>query len=446
MIAMRALALSGAFTAALLAAPAQATAPVQVLTSPGGIGYWLVEEHAIPMVALEISFDGGAATDPDAQAGAAKFLSAMLDEGAGDLDSVAFSTQAQLLAANFSFSTSSDAFSVSARMLSDNLEDSVALLRLALTEPRFDDEPLGRVRGQILSSIRSDEADPDALSSQAWFSAAFPNDPYGRPRDGTLETVTALTADDLRAAHARLLTRGGARVGVVGAIDAAKAGAMVDALLGALPAEPPAKLAPVALAGEPGVTVIDFDAPQSTVIFGHEGPLRADPAFIAAYVMNHILGGGGFSSRLTTEVREKRGLAYSTYAYLAPLDRTGIYMGGVGTANARVAESLDVIRAEWRRMAEEGVTAEELQKAKQYLTGAWPLRFDGNAKIAAMLVGLQRDGFGPEYLEQRNGLVEAVSLEDIARVAAKWLRPDELRFVVVGRPEGLDAENPPAIQ
>jgi len=439
MIAMRALALSSAFAAALLAAPVQATAPVQVLTSPGGVGYWLVEEHAIPMVALEISFEGGAATDPEAQTGAARFLSAMLDEGAGDLDSVAFSTQAQLLAANFSFSAGRDDFSVSARMLSDNLEDSVALLRLALTAPRFDPEPLSRVRGQILSSIRSDEADPNALASKAWFAAAFPSDPYGRPRDGTLETMAALTADDLRAAHARLLTRGGARVGVVGAIGADAAGAMVDALLGALPADPPAPLAPVTIAGAAGVTVIPFDAPQSTVIFGHEGPLRDDPDFIPAYVMNHILGGGGFSSRLTTEVREKRGLAYSTYAYLAPLDRAGLYMGGVGTANERVAESLDVIRDEWRRMAEEGVSAEELRKAKQYLTGAWPLRFDGNAKIAAMLVGLQQDGFGPEYLDQRNGLVEAVTQEDIARVAARWLKPDALRFVVVGQPEGLPA-------
>jgi len=439
MIAMRALALSSAFAAALLAAPVQATAPVQVLTSPGGVGYWLVEEHAIPMVALEISFEGGAATDPEAQTGAARFLSAMLDEGAGDLDSVAFSTQAQLLAANFSFSAGRDDFSVSARMLSDNLEDSVALLRLALTAPRFDPEPLSRVRGQILSSIRSDEADPNALASKAWFAAAFPSDPYGRPRDGTLETMAALTADDLRAAHARLLTRGGARVGVVGAIGADAAGAMVDALLGALPADPPAPLAPVTIAGAAGVTVIPFDAPQSTVIFGHEGPLRDDPDFIPAYVMNHILGGGGFSSRLTTEVREKRGLAYSTYAYLAPLDRAGLYMGGVGTANERVAESLDVIRDEWRRMSEEGVSAEELRKAKQYLTGAWPLRFDGNAKIAAMLVGLQQDGFGPEYLDQRNGLVEAVTQEDIARVAARWLKPDALRFVVVGQPEGLPA-------
>lgn len=422
---------------ALGAAPALAAADIRVETSPGGLTYWLVEERTVPMVALEISFDGGAASDPAALAGAANFLAAMLDEGAGELDSVAFSTQAQLLAANFGFSASRDAFSVSARMLEENLDASVALLRAALTAPRFDPEPLARVRAQIVSKLRSDETDPDALASSAFFAAAFPDDPYGRPTDGTLETVGAMTADDLRAAHARLLTRRGARIGVVGAIDAATAGAMLDSLLGALPEAAPARGPKLSPAPPPGVTVIDFDAPQSTVIFGHEGPLRDDPDFIPAFVMNHILGGGGFSSRLTTEVREKRGLAYSVYAYLATFDRAGLALGGVGTANGRVAESLDVIRAEWARMAREGVTEDELRRAQQYLTGAYPLRFDSNARIAGILVGLQRDGLGPDYVERRNALVEAVTVADIARVAATWLRPEALSFVVVGRPEGL---------
>ncbi len=422
---------------ALAAGPAVAAADIRVETSPGGLSYWLVEERTIPMVALEISFDGGAAADPEALAGAANFLSAMLDEGAGALDSVAFSARAQLLASNFSFSASRDAFSVSARMLTENLDDSVELLRLALTEPRLDDEPLSRVRGQIVSRLRSNETDPNSLASNAWFAAAFPGDPYGRPTEGTLETIGAMTADDLRDAHARLLTRGGARIGVVGAIDAETAGAMIDRLLGGLPEAAPETGPMLTPAPPPGVTVIDFDAPQSTVIFGHEGPLRDDPDFIPAFVMNHILGGGGFSSRLTVEVRELRGLAYSVYAYLATLDRAGLALGGVGTSNARVAESVEVIRAEWRRMAEEGVSADELRAAQQYLTGAYPLRFDSNARIAGILVGLQRDGLGPEYVQERNALVEAVTTEDIARVAAKWLRPDALSFVVVGRPDGL---------
>jgi zinc protease len=323
-------------------------------------------------------------------------------------------------------------------MLTENLDDSVALLRTALHAPRFDEEPLARVKAQILASLRSDESDPQTLASRAWFATAFPDHPYGRPSDGALETVAALDADDLRAAHARLLTREGAVIGVVGAIDPDRAGRMVDTLLEGLPEDAP-DLPPMTEVSEGGaLEVIDFPAPQSTVMLGHAGPLRDDPDFMPAYVMNYVLGGGGFSSRLTTEVREKRGLAYSTYSYLAPLDRAGLYIAGVGTANERVAQAIDVIRDEWRRMAEEGVTDEELDKAKRYLTGAYPLRFDSNSKIAGILVGLQRDGLGPDYVDQRNDLVEAVTREDIARVAADLLRPEALRVVVVGQPEGVE--------
>ncbi|WP_245730976.1 M16 family metallopeptidase [Rubrimonas cliftonensis] len=439
--------LTGLLAPALLAGAAWAAASIQTLTSPGGKDYWLVEEASIPMVAMEISFVGGASTEPDGKLGASNFLAAMLDEGAGDMESLAFSTRAELLAANFSFSAGQDAFSVSARMLSENLDESAVLLRTAIAEPRFDEEPMRRVRGQIVSSLRSAETDPNALASRAWFGAAFPDHPYGRPGDGTIETVSALDADDLRAAHRRLLTREGAVIGIVGDVTPEKAGEMVDMLLAGLPEAAPERPAMVEPDPAGAVSVVDFDAPQTTVMFGHAGPLRDDPDFIPAYVMNYILGGGGFSSRLTVEVREKRGLAYSTYSYIASLDRAGLILGGVGTANARAAESLDVIRAEWRRMAEEGVTAEELDKARRYLTGAYPLRFDSNGKIAGILVAMQRDGLPADYVTTRNALVEAVTPEDVSRVARKWLDADALRVVAVGRPEGLgEAVEPAAIQ
>jgi zinc protease len=364
---------------------------------------------------------------------------AMLEEGAGDLSAVEFAESAQLLGARYGFSAGRDSVSVSARMLSESLEESVDLLRLALTAPRFDDEPMRRVRGQILSSLRSEETDPNALARKSFFAAAFPDDPYGRPTDGTLDSVTAITADDLRAARETLLNRETLKVGVVGDISAARLGPLLDRLFGDLPSAPPADLPMTALSKPGGLALVDFPAPQSTVMFGHAGPLRDDPDFIPLYVLNYILGGGGFSSRLTVEVREKRGLAYSTYAYLAPLDRAGLWIGGVGTANERVGESISVIRDEWRRMAEEGPTEEELRKAKQYLTGAYPLRFDSNASIARILVGLQEAGLGIDYPERRNALVEAVSLEELRRVAAKWLKPDALAFVVVGQPDGLSA-------
>ena len=421
------------------ATQASAAADIQRVVSPGGIEAWLVEEPAIPMVAMELSFQGGSSLDPEGDEGAANFLAGMLEEGAGELDAVEFAESAQLLGARFGFDAGRDTVSISARMLSDATRESLELLRLALAEPRFDGQAMERVRGQILSAIRSDESDPRALASDAWWSAAFPDDPYGRPVEGTLESVVSLTADDLRVTRDRVLNAGAVTIGVVGDITAEELGPLLDTLLGHLPRENAPELSSARFANAGDLTVVPFDGPQSTVMFGHSGPLRDDEDFIPLYVLNYILGGGGFSSRLTVEVREKRGLAYSTYSYLAPLDRAGLWIGGVGTANERVAESISVIREEWRRLSEEGVSGEELRKAKQYLTGAYPLRFDSNASIARILVGLQEAGLGIDYPERRNDLIEAVTVEDIARVAEKWLRPENLAFSVAGQPQGLDA-------
>lgn len=427
-----------AFALIVSAAAANAASEIQRVVSPGGIEAWLVEEHAIPIIAMEISFDGGSVLDPEGKGGVANLMAGLLEEGAGDLDAVAFAERAKDIAAGLGFSAGRESVSVSARMLTENRDATIDLLRLALTEPRFDEEPVMRVKRQIISGIRSAETDPNEIASKAWFAAAFPNDPYGRPAEGTEESVLALTVEDLRAARERLLNVGAAHIGVVGDITAEELAPLLDRLLGDLRNEPPADLPPAAFSAPPGVEVIDLDVPQSVAVFGHEGILRDDPDYIPAYVVNYVLGGGGFSSRLTEEVREKRGLSYSVYSYLYPLDRAGVYLGGVATANASMKTSLEVIRAEWRRMAEEGLTEEELEKAKRYLTGAYALRFDSNAKIAGILVGVQAAGLGIDYTVKRNSLVEAVTVDDIRRVAARLLEPEALSIVVVGRPEGLE--------
>lgn len=420
-----------------VAVSAEAATKIQRVVSPGGIEAWLVEEQAIPIISLEISFEGGAALDPEGREGVANLMMGLLEEGAGELDAVGFAEAADAIAARYSFSAGKESVSVSADMLAENRDASVDLLRLALVDPRFDEEPVTRVKRQVISGIRSGETDPDSIASRAWWAAAFPGDPYARDSDGTLESVEAITRDDLLAARERLLNVGAAHIGVVGAITAEELGPLLDRLLGDLPNREPKTLPMVEFKGPAGVNVIDLDVPQSVAVFGHSGILRDDPDYIPAYVMNYILGGGGFSSRLTTEVREKRGLSYSVYAYLYPLDRAGLLIGGVATANGGMAESIEVIEAEWRRMAEEGVTAEELEKAKQYLTGAWALRFDSNGKIANILVGLQEAGLPISYIDERNAMVEAVTLDDVKRVAARILKPDELSVVVVGRPHGL---------
>lgn len=422
----------------LVAAPAFAAAPIQRVVSPGGIEAWLVEEAAIPIISIEIEFPGGGVLDPDGEEGLAQLFAGLLEEGAGELDAVGFAEAADDIAARYRFSSGRDNLSVSASMLAENRDASVDLLRLALTQPRFDEEPVTRVKRQMISSIREGESDPDTIAGKAFFAATFTDDPYGRPGGGTLESVASLEAEDLRAAAPRLLAVGDAHIGVVGAISAAELGPLLDRLLGDLPKDGPATPPKTDAAPPPGVTVIDLDVPQSVAIFGHAGILRDDPDFIPAYVMNYILGGGGFSSRLTTEVREKRGLSYSVYSYLMPLDRAGVIIGGVASANSAMGESIAVIREEWRKMAEEGVSDEELDKAKRYLTGAYALNFDSNAKIANILVGLQSAGLPIEYPEIRNGLVEAVTVEDISRVARRILNEEALSFVVVGRPEGVE--------
>ncbi|MEL6283181.1 MAG: pitrilysin family protein [Pseudomonadota bacterium] len=429
---------------ALFALPndrAVAAAEIQEVTTPGGVTFWMVEERAIPILSIQIAFRGGASLERPEEQGLANLLTSTLDEGAGPYDAQAYAARAEEIAARIGFSSDRDTLRVSASMLIERRDETLELLRLALTEPRFDPEPLARVKAQIQSGLKQDEVDPDAMASNAWFSAKFPSDAYGRMASGTPETVEAFTAEDLRGIMPRLINRSDMYVGVVGAISAEEVAPLLDALLGDLPAGPPegASGAPdaVTMTDRSGIEVIDFDAPQSTVLFGHDGPLRDDPDFIPAFVMNYILGGGGFASRLTVEVREKRGLAYGVYSYLAPLDRSGLYLGGVATANERVSDSIDVIRDEWRRMAEEGVSEEELDRAKRYLTGAYPLRFDSNGKIARFLVGAQLEDLPIDYIETRNELVEAVTVDDIKRVAAKWMDPNQLYFVVVGKPEGL---------
>ncbi len=420
----------------LAAAPALAL-EIQVLESPGGAGFWLVEEPSIPIVALELSFDGGARLDPQGKEGLAKFFAGMLEEGSGDMDAVAFSEARDDLSAKFSFRAGSDSVTVSARMLVETAEPAIGLLSTALARPRFDPEPLERVRAQIISNIAEESQEPEKVAAEVWFAAAFPDHPYGRPADGTTESVAAIGRDDLAAAHPRLLTRANARIALVGAVDAEQAGKIVDMALAGLPDGVPLADRRADRAPPPGVTVVDLPVPQSAAVFGQIGLPLSDPDYMAAYVMNYVLGGGGFSSRLMVEVREKRGLAYGVHAYLSNFDEAAVYLGRVQTENPRMAETLEVIRSEWARMAAEGVTAEELENAKKYLTGSFPLRFDSNAKIANYLVFLQETGLGSDYLDRRNAMVEAVTQEDVKRVAAMLLDPEALSIVVVGRPEGL---------
>lgn len=426
---------------AALALPLRAEIEITPVTSPGGITAWLYEEHSIPMLTVEASFRGGAALDPEDRAGAVGLMTALLEEGAGDMDATAFAEAREALAVHLGFGAGSDSVGVSAAMLTENRDAGVALLRSALTEPRFDAVALERVRGQVLAMLDSEATNPHSMVGRAFYAAAFPGHPYATPTYGTPASVAAIDAGDLRAAHRAALARDRLSVAVVGDITPEALAPLLDEVFGGLPQSGP-PLPPVAEPLTPGtVSVIDLDIPQSVVLFGQAGIARDDPDYIPAFVLDHILGGGGFSSRLTDELREKRGLTYGISTYLASGDYGSLYLGDFSSANERVAEAMAIVRTEWTRMAAEGATEAELDAAKRFLTGAYPLRFDGNSRIASQLLSLQIDGLGIDYVNRRNALVEAATLEDVRRVAARLLDPDRLTFVVIGRPLGVASTN-----
>lgn len=429
------------FAALIMSLPARAAVDIEEVTSPGGITAWLVEEPSIPFVALELRFRGGTNLDRDGKRGAINLMTALLEEGAGDLDARDFAIARDDLAASFTFESYDDAVSVSARFLTENQDDALELLRKALIEPRFDQDALDRVRAQVLAGIRSDLKDPDEIASAAFDAIMYGDHPYGSNESGTLESVEALTRDDMIEAHQDVLARDNLYVSAVGDITAEELGVVLDNLLGAL-SEEAAPLPPrIEIESEAGVTVIPFETPQSVTIFGHRGMDQDHPDFFAAFILNSIFGASGFESRLMNEVREKRGLTYGVYSFLVSKDRAAVLVGQLASSNDRIAEAIDVVKAEWERVQSEGVTAEEVESAKTYLTGAYPLRFDGNGRIANILVGMQMTGLPIDYAETRNDRINAVTLEEVNRVASELMQPDALQFVVVGQPEGLQASN-----
>lgn len=424
---------------ALVVAPrAEAAIDIEVATSPGGIEFWLVEEHSLPFLALDIIFKGGANLEPAEIRGATNLMMATLEEGSGDMDAREFQATREGLAANFGFDAYDDSVGVSAQVLTENRDEALALLRQAITEPRFDQDAVDRVRAQVLAGLARDAVTPNRLASDALWAEAFPDHPYGSNMDGRPETVAALTPEDLEAVRQMTLTGDRVSVGAVGDITAEELGPLIDDLLGGLPAEAPPlpESEPYDLAG--GVTVVPFQTPQSVALFAQPAPERDAEDFFPAYLLNFILGGGGFESLLMNEVREKRGLTYGIGTSIVNRDQTDLWIGSVASQNDRIAEAIEVTQNVWADVAENGVTADQLEAAKAYLTGEYPLRFDGNASIAGILAGMQYIGLGPEYVTERNGFIEAVTLEDVNRVAAEWLDPEGLRFVVVGEPEGLE--------
>lgn len=416
----------------LVLAPARAEVEIQEVVSPGGIRAWLVEDYTVPIVSARFAFQGGTTQDPKGKEGIANLMTGLFDEGAGALDSDAFQIALDDAGAEMSFSSSRDAIFGAMRMLADRQDQAFSLLKLAVTEPRFDPAPIARIRDQIIAGIEARALDPEARSEIAWAEAVYQDHPYARREEGTKETLAAITAEDLKAFHGRIFARSNLTVGVVGAIDAVALGRQLDEIFGKLPQT--AGLEPVP-AAEPKFDQsirVTYNLPQTTLQLAYPGIKRSDPQFFAAYLMNQILGGGSFSSRLFNEVREKRGLAYGVSSALINRDHAQSLVIGTATRSDRAGETLRIIRDEVRRMSEEGPTEKELAFTKRYVTGAYAINnLDTSSAIARTLVNLQRDDLGIDYIERREALIDAVTIDDV-RAAARRLLSAEPAVMIVG--------------
>jgi zinc protease len=426
-----------ACAAVAVAAPAARAMSIERVVSPGGIEAWLVSDRTLPLIAVEFAFVGGADQDPLDKPGIANLATSLLDEGAGPFDANAFHDRLERKAIELSFRTGRDYLRGSLRTLSENRDEAFDALRLALTEPRFDPAAVERERAKIMALLRRETLNPNDMANRTWWATAFPNHPYGLPVNGTLESVPNITIDDLKSYTRRALARDNIKIAVVGDIDAETAGKLIDRAFGALPAK--ADLTPVAPVIPQGLgrrVVVPLDVPQAVVEFGGPGIARSDPDFMAAYIVNHILGGGAFSSRLYLEVREKRGLAYGVSASLIWLNRAALLLGHTATRADATAQTIEIVEHEVRRLAEEGPTEDELAKAKTFLKGSFALGLDTSNRVASQLVQIQTDDLGIDYIERRADLIDAVTLADAKRVAKRLLDGGML-VTVVGRPEGV---------
>ena len=430
-----------ALTALLLTVQAGAV-EVQEVTSDKGVKALLVEDYTVPLVALSFSFKGGATQDAPGKEGTAQLLSTLLDEGAGDIDSETFLARLEELGVQYRYRSGQDSFSGSVFTLKSNLDEVFSLIGLALSEPRFDDEPVARMKSAALAGLRAKEAQPNTLADRAFRETVYGDHPYARPDDGTVETVSSLTRDDVEDYRRRVFARDNLTVGVVGAISAEELKPQLDRLFGALPEESDLREVPEA-AIETGERVhVDLDVPQTSISLALPGIARKDDDFFAAYLVNHILGGGSFNSRLYEEVREKRGLAYSVGSYVGTRDHANIIGAGSGTRADRAKDTVDIIVSELKRMAEEGPTEAELEAAKKFIKGTYAIsNLDTSEKIAGVLVAIQEGELGLDYIDRRQDLIDAVTIEDARRVA-KELLSAEPTVITVGRP--LEAAPKPA--
>ncbi len=423
---------------------AQAALPIQKFSLANGAQVWLAESPGIPMVDVQIDFDAGSRRDPAGQAGLASVTASMMSKGllarGGQpaLDENTLSEAWADLGASFGGSAGSDRMSFGLRSLTypDLLPRAVALAARQLAEPAFPAEIWQRDRERMVASIKESDTRPGTIAGRAYARAVYGAHPYGL--EVTEQTLARIAVADMQALHARMLVPCRAKVSIVGAVSRAQAETLVGQLLGRLPASAPQRCAPLPPVGEvaaltqPSEQAIPFESAQAHVFIGQPGFRRMDPDYFALTVGNYILGGGGFVSRLSSEVREKRGLSYSVYSYFSPGLHAGAFTVGLQTRPDQAAQAVQVARDVLQSFIANGPTEAELRAAKDNLIGGFALRIDSNRKLLDNISGMAWNDLPLDYLDTWTQQVDRVSVADIKAAFARKLQPQRMATVVVG--------------
>lgn len=424
----------------LLILPKMAVAGVldiKTFETPQGIKVWLVEDKTVPVISMQFLFRGaGAVNDPQDKQGLSQLLSNTMDEGAGDIDAKSFQQELTDKSITLRFSSSRDDFGGSLKTLTKYQDQAFHLLQLALTEPRFEDDAIRRMTDANLARIKSDMTEPDWISARLTNAVLFGDHPYARNSGGTLSSLPKITAQDLKEKSSSQLARNNLIVAIAGHIDAAAAAAMVDRVFGQLPETARARqIDDVTWTGGKNV-IFEKDIPQTVIQMAWPSIPMYDKEYAALEIMDYILGGAGFGSRLTETVREKNGLTYGIFSAPSEMDHANLYMISTSTRTETVGTVLDLIEQQINRIKSEPVSATELAIAKKYLIGSVPLGMTSTDRIASIMAGFQRFNLPPDYLDHREQALNAVSVQDVRAVAQRIFQPAAQDIILVGKSYG----------
>jgi zinc protease len=413
---------------------------IKEIATTSGITAWLVEDHSLPIISLQFSFKGaGAARDGKDKQGLARLLSNTMDEGAGDLTSQEFQKALSDHSITLRFNSGRDNFGGQLKTLSRYQDKAFKLLKLALNSPRFDAEPVERMRQANLSRIKQSMGDPEWINARIFNDVAFAGHPYALNSGGTLTSLKNITAQDLKNHHQTWLTRDNLRIGVTGDITEDKLKDILNDIFGELPKSSPKNDNQNFTLQNTGKTfVYNKDIPQTIITSALPSIKINDPDYYILRVMNYIYGGGGFGSRLMEEAREKRGLTYGIYSGPMNQDNINIINISTSTKNESTNEMLSIISEEMKTMSNTLVSEDELNSAKSYMTGSMPLSLTSTDKVSGILLNMQLNDRQIDYLDHYKSHINAVTREDIQRVAKNLLTPNKLLTVMVGQPENLD--------